>query len=119
MRLLHGGRLDHLIHTIVLARVVDRLAARPQPLHDLYLLAHLLVSHLLGVEHAVVLGGTVVEAGDEVDADATTRHLVEGGEDLGRQRRIYVTGAEGHEGSYVAGACNVVGSEHAGLPANR
>jgi hypothetical protein len=119
MRLLHYGRLDHLVHTVVLARVVDRFAAGPQSLHDLDLLAHLLVSHLFGVEHAVILGGAIVEAGDQVDTDAPTRHLVERRERLGRQRRIDVARAEGNQRRHIARAGNIVGTKHAGFPTNR
>ena len=77
---------------VKLAFEVDRSARGPQRLQDRDFLLHQRVALFLGVAHALAFDLALVLAGDQVDADAPARHLVEGRDHLCQQHRIDIAG---------------------------
>ena len=89
---------------VELAFKVYRAPRRPQRLDDRDLLLHQRVALLLRIAHALAFDLALVLAGDQVDADSTARHLVEGRDHLGEQHRVDVTGPRRNQRLDVRGA---------------
>ena len=87
-RLLHREHVgDEVGELVVGARVIERLALGPHPLHDLDVLAGAVVALVVAQEVALALLFVVVAAGDEVHREPAAADLVERREGLGRERR--------------------------------
>ena len=71
---------------------VYRSARGPQRFQDRDFLLHQLVTLFLRIAHALAFDLALVLAGDQIDADAPARHLVEGRDHLRQQHRVDVAG---------------------------
>ena len=69
---------------------VQRSARGPQCLQDRDFFLHQCVALFLGIAHALAFDFAFVLPRDQIDADATARHLVEGRDHLRQQHRIDV-----------------------------
>ena len=98
---------------------MNRTARGPQRLQDRDLLLHQRIALFLGVAHALAFDFALVLAGDQIDADAATRHLVEGRDHLGQQHRIDVAGPRRDQRLDLRGARRHERAGDPGLPAHR
>ena len=105
------------LQLIELAVEMERPARGPQRLQDRDLLLHDLVALFLAPLDPFGRVLRLALAGDQVDADATARQLIEGRDHLGQQHRVDVARPRRHQHAHRLGARHHHGAGDPGLPA--